>query len=70
MSYMEQSWEKRRERLREQLRHFLSTMRTLQREGHNVDDVLQIICDNLDDLGIDLVLLEELRQMCGKHRRE
>jgi hypothetical protein len=62
------AWELRRDRVREELKKFLVTIRALQKAGHNMDDILQILCDNLDDIGTDLVILEELREMCGRHR--
>jgi hypothetical protein len=64
----ESLWEGRRERIKKQLREFLATLKTLQSEGHDVDDVLQILCDNLDDIGMDFAILYELRQMCGRHK--
>jgi archaellum biogenesis protein FlaJ (TadC family) len=68
MSELEIATAAKEKRLKEQIWHFLKAMRTLQTEGHNVDDVLQILCDNLDDLGVDGDLLEELRKMQGGHK--
>jgi len=68
MSELEKAIAAKDRRIKEQIRHFLRTMRTLQREGHNVDDVLQILSDNLEDLKVDEELLEELRKMQGGHK--
>jgi hypothetical protein len=61
--------DRERRRVKEQLRAFLRSLRQLQKEGHSVDDVLQILCTNMADLGMDGELLEELRAMQGGHLR-
>ncbi len=59
-----------RSRIRVLLLSLQATLHTLQSEEHDVDDILQLLYNHMKDLGMNLLVLEGLRDMNGKHRRE